>query len=85
MFVGSSNLVFNQICGPGANPTANVNYYHNGSGSYPVSGDTCYDAIGCTSTLAVGNYYLYTVGATNYYIVVGAGGVVSSDTNCIPQ
>ena len=85
MFVGSSNLVFNQICGPGATPTANVNYYHNGSGSYPVLGDYVYSTIGCINPLAAGNYYLYTVGSQNTYIVVGSGGEVTSEQNCIPQ
>ena len=85
MFVGSSNLVFNQICGPGATPTANVNYYHNGSGTYPVLGDYVYSTIGCINPLAAGNYYLYTVGSQNTYIVVGSGGEVTSESNCIPQ
>lgn len=85
MYVSSQVSNFNQICGPGASPVANQNYYHNGSGSYPVTGDTVYSAIGCTTTLGAGYYYLYTVGQTNYYIIVNSSGVVTSDTNCIPQ
>jgi len=85
-FLGSSDLVFNQICGPGANPTANVTYYHDGSGSYPVLGDFVYTNSGCSSPLAAGNYYLYTVGSQNTYIeITGSLGEVTTESNCIPQ
>ena len=61
-------------------------YYHNGSGTYPVTGDTVYTTIGCSNPLNGGNsyFYIYSVGTNNFYIRVNSSGVVILDSSCTP-
>ena len=53
-------------------------YYHNGSGEYPVTGDTVYTDSGCETTLAGGTYAMDNGGV----IGIGEGGVVSLTGSC---
>tara|TARA_R110002020_G_scaffold449925_2_gene663275 strand:- start:1062 stop:1466 length:405 start_codon:yes stop_codon:yes gene_type:complete len=51
--------------------------YHNGSGTYPVAGDTVYTNSSCTTTAEPA---AYKMGSGNV-VIVGEGGVVSSIFN----
>ena len=53
-------------------------YYHNGSGEYPVTGDTVYTDSSCEDTLAGGNYAMRNSGI----IGVGESGVVEITGSC---
>lgn len=71
--------VFNQACPfDGSTRTLSQTYYHDGSGSLPTTGDTCYSDSAGTSTLAAGYYNINTAtGVGNrLYIQIGSGGVV---------
>ncbi len=52
--------------------------YHNGSGSYPVSGDTVYTNSSCTTTLDSGSYKM----ANNTVMSLNSNGVVFSINTC---
>jgi hypothetical protein len=60
--------------------TMNQTYYHNGSGTIPVSGDTTYSSnSGAYPYLSAGNYKI----SSTQYITVGSNGLVSSINTCI--
>tara|TARA_R110002167_G_scaffold214121_4_gene418872 strand:+ start:880 stop:2604 length:1725 start_codon:yes stop_codon:yes gene_type:complete len=85
-YPSSTATNFGSICDPGATPTADQTYYHNGSGTYPVNGDTVYTTIGCSNPLNGGNsyFYIYSVGSNNFYIRVDSNGLVILDSSCTP-
>lgn len=82
-FQASSNLVFNQICGFGANPTANQTYYHTGAGTFPIAGEYVYTNSSGTNFLANGYYFLYSAGSQNVYIrLINSTGQVNEQSTC---
>jgi hypothetical protein len=85
-YPSSNPLTFGAICNPGATPSIDNMYYHNGSGTYPVTGDTVYTTIGCSNPLNGGNsyFYIYSVGTNNFYIRVDSNGLVTLDSSCTP-
>jgi len=85
-YPSSNPLSFGAICNPGATPSIDNMYYHNGSGTYPVTGDTVYTTVGCSNPLNGGNsyFYIYSVGTNNFYIRVNSSGVVILDSSCTP-
>ncbi len=82
-FSGSGQSDAKFIC----SQTINTTKYHDGSGTYPVTGDTVYDNSSGTTT--TGNFN-YSSGASNggtpagYYIITGGSGVVSGSGPCFP-
>ena len=71
-----SSSIYKDACGE----TLDQLYYHNGTGSYPSIGDTCYSDSAGTTTLATGQradslYGIYTVNSS---------GVVTSKGLCPP-
>lgn len=79
-YSSSTGQSFSQICtfNGAVNYPANQTYYHDGSGSLPVAGDTCYSNSAGTTTLSTGYYYLSGSGNGNrVYIQIGSGGVVT--------
>ena len=71
-----SSSLYKDACGE----TLDQLYYHNGTGSYPSIGDTCYSDSAGTTTLATGQradslYGIYTVNSS---------GVVTSKGLCPP-
>ena len=78
-YSSSTMGVFNQACPfNGSNPGLSQTYYHNGSGSTPVAGDTCYSDSGGTSVLAAGYYNINsaTGSGNRLYIKISSGGIV---------
>ena len=86
-FLASPSQTFNQICGPGAIPaTPDVTYYHSGSASYPIAGDTVYTTSAGTTALAAGLYFTFGGGGSNtYFEIQGNEGIVTTVTSCIPE
>ena len=78
-FSSSSASTFNQVCPfDGSNISANQTYYHDGSGTSPAAGDTCYSNVSGTNTLAQGYYYIGGTGSGNRkYIELNSSGVVN--------
>ena len=62
--------------------TLNQTYYHNGSGTYPVVGDSCYSNVAGTTALPAGTYRMATAGISGAKYVVGLAGSIRSITNC---
>jgi hypothetical protein len=56
----------------------NITYYHNGSGAYPIPGDTVYTNSGGTNLLSSGTYYVM---GDNSAIIVSSG-LVATKTSC---
>ena len=82
-YSSSSMGVFNQACAfNGSNPCCTQTYYHNGSGTLPTAGDTCYSDAAATSPLLDGYYNINAaIGTGNrLYIRLSGGntGVVES-------
>ena len=78
-YSSSTGQSFSQICtfNGAVNYPANQTYYHNGSGSLPTTGDTCYSNSAGTTTLSAGYYYLSGSGNGNrQYIELNSSGVV---------
>ena len=77
-YSSSANSTFNQVCPfDGSNIIANQTYYHDGSGSLPTTGDTCYSDSAGNSALGIGYYYLSGTGTNNRkYIQLNSSGVV---------
>ena len=73
----SSSSLFN-VCSQSLNQT----YYHDGSSSYPVSGDKVYSSSsgGSGNYLSAGYYLLGPIG--DEYMQVGSAGTVSSVDIC---
>jgi hypothetical protein len=65
-------------CGAPVNQT----YYHNGSGTYPASGDNCYSNSAGTTVLAAGTYKMTDATTSGSTYVIGSLGSVSSVTAC---
>ena len=86
-FLASPSQTFNQICGPGAVPAQpNVTYYHSGSATYPIAGDTVYTTSAGTTALAAGLYFTFGGGGSNtYFEITGNQGLVTNVTSCIPS
>tara|TARA_B110000495_G_C22374207_1_gene242874 strand:- start:44 stop:460 length:417 start_codon:yes stop_codon:yes gene_type:complete len=62
--------------------TINLTYYHNGSGTYPVSGDNCYSNSAGTTVLATGTYKMADASLSGSKYVIGSSGNVTSVTAC---
>jgi len=81
-YSSSTMGVFNQACNfNGFNPCCTQTYYHDGSGSTPTAGDTCYSDSGGTSVLAAGYYNINAaqgVGNRLYIKISGNNGVVDA-------
>ena len=77
-YSSSVSSTFGQVCPfNGSNISANQTYYHDGSGSLPTTGDTCYSDSGGNTTLNAGYYYLSGTGSGNrQYIELNGSGVV---------
>tara|TARA_R100001440_G_scaffold26488_4_gene43225 strand:+ start:20835 stop:22133 length:1299 start_codon:yes stop_codon:yes gene_type:complete len=86
-FFASVSQTFNQICGPGAVPApSDETYYHSGSASYPIAGDTVYTTSAGTTALAAGLYFTFGGGGSNtYFEIQGSEGIVTTVTSCIPE
>ena len=52
--------------------------YHNGSGTYPVAGDTVYTDSGCSTAIEPGDYKM----ANEKVMNVTTGGLVNSTVDC---
>ena len=63
--------------------TLNTTYYHNGTASTPIIGDTVYSDSGGVSILA--NNYYAALSGTKWFRITGSLGVVSSIGFCNPQ
>jgi len=61
--------------------SANITYYHNGSLSYPITGDTIYIDSSCTSPLNGASQW-YKVGNDNTAILVNSSGLIGAKTSC---
>ena len=57
-------------------------YYHNGSGTYPVSSDNCYSNSAGTTVLATGTYKMADASLSGSKYVIGSSGNVTSVTAC---
>ena len=82
-YTSSDMGVFNETCHfSGSLHTLDQTYYHNGSGTYPTAGDTCYSNSSGSSVLAAGYYTLGNSssgnGNRNYIKISGTNGVVDS-------
>lgn len=77
-YSSSVSSTFNQVCPfDGSNISANQTYYHDGSGSLPTTGDTCYSDSAGNTALGFGYYYLSGTGTGNrQYIQLNSSGVV---------
>lgn len=80
-YTSSSMGVFNQVCPiNGSVYPLNQTYYHNGVGTYPTGGDTCYSDSAGNNVLAAGYYVLGNsssgAGNRNYIYIPGNNGVV---------
>jgi len=74
-FSSSTNNTSSNVC----SATINQTYYHNGSASTPVAGDTTYSSNSNTYPyLSAGNYKI----SSTQYITVGSNGLVSSLNTC---
>ena len=82
-YTSSDMGVFNETCHfSGSLHALDQTYYHNGSGTYPTAGDTCYSNSSGSSVLAAGYYTLGNsssgTGNRNYIKISGTNGVVDS-------
>lgn len=82
-YTSSDMGVFNETCPIGGGVhTLNQTYYHDGSGTYPTAGDTCYSDSAGSNPLAAGYYVLgnSTSGTfnRNYIFIDQNDGVVES-------
>ena len=72
-----SNATLFNVC----NETPAVTYYHNGSTTYPVTGDTVYTNSNGSTYVSAG-YYKIDNGGNGLYIQVGNNGSVTLDDIC---
>jgi len=80
-FSGTANTNFNTAC------TATIvsnNYWHNGSGTYPVAGDTVFTNVGGTTTASNGHFGIDDGGTKKIVSISGGNGVVASVATCAP-
>ena len=80
-FSGTPNTTFNGSC------TATIgsnNYWHNGSGSLPVAGDTVFTNSGGTTTSQNGHFGIDDSGTRKIVSIAGGNGVVASVAICAP-
>ena len=85
-----SGTAFSYNSAPEDNPTEACSLeementaYHNGSGTYPATGDNVYSDSAGTTPLENGSTYKYNNGGDNGgFLNIGASGVVSSLGNC---
>jgi len=55
-------------------------YWHNGTGTYPTTGDTIYTNSSGTTTLGAG----YSKTFSGAYVITNSSGVVTQNTPCFP-
>ena len=72
-----SNATLFNVC----SQTPTVTYYHNGSTTYPVTGDTVYTNSNGSTYVSAG-YYKIDDGGNGLYIQVGNNGSVTLDDIC---
>lgn len=76
--IPSSATIFT-VCSQSTTAT----YYHDGSGTYPVTGDVVYSSsAGGSSNYLSSGYYKINNGGNGLYIQVGNNGIVSNDDVC---
>ena len=90
---GSQNALTAFISGPGQSDAKFIcsqaldrTRYHNGSGTYPVTGDTVYNNLTGQATANFNYSSGASIGGTpaGYYIITGGNGVVSGSGPCFP-
>lgn len=82
-YTSSDMGVFSETCPiNGSVHTLNQTYYHDGSGTYPTAGDTCYSDSAGNNVLAAGYYVLGNstsgMGNRNYIYIDNSNGIVAT-------